>query len=210
MAVTPLTLPRGAGAPDRPSIGTATLAALLLGSLAAGIGSAWALMGETPPIGVVRVGVWEAYPRLGGADVDPYGRVLLARAPHLPLAAGEGLQLTAAADEAGQSLTGRCRYRISGATLPSRGWTLTVVNRSGRPFAGQRASALGDADLVVPENGRVEIIASAAAASGNWLRLPAGERVGLVLRFYDTPLSAGVGQLPPSALPRIERLDCAG
>jgi hypothetical protein len=209
MARTPLAMPRGQrfSAPGA-GMRARTAAMLVVASLAAGVGSAWSLMGETPPFGAVDVGAWTTYPRLGSSEVDPYSRAILARAAHLPLSTGEGVAFVAFADDAGRSLTGLCRYRISGRTLPSRGWTLTVTGTDGRALPGPRAATLTDADLVTDESGLIEVRASAAVASGAWLRLPQGERFGLILRFYDTPLSASAAQLAPGALPAIARETC--
>lgn len=182
--------------------------ALVLCSLAAGIGSGWALLGERPPFGGVHLGPWQSFPRIGSSDVDPYGRAILARGPHLPLAAGEGIQLIAQSDSTNAALESRCSYRISGATLPSRGWTLTVADQSNRALTGKDAAALSDADLITSENGQIRITASAMVAPGTWLKLPDYGRFSLILRFYDTPSSAAIGQLQPNALPLIERLSC--
>jgi hypothetical protein len=181
---------------------------LVICALATGIGSGWALLGERPPFGAVRVGPWQSFPRIGSSDVDPYGRAILARGPHLPLAAGEGIQFLAQSDSSGSALDARCRYLIGGSTLPSRGWTLTVVGRSNRALAGQDAAALSDADLITDESAEVRLVASSTVAAGAWLRLPSEGRFGLIMRLYDTPSSAAIGQLPPGALPRIDRLSC--
>ena len=207
----PLTLPRRTRLdPVRPDLRTRYLIVLVLAALAAGIGSTWALLGEKPPVGGVHLGPWQSFPRLGSADVDPYGRAILARGPHLPLAVGEGIQLTAATDSTGAALSGSCRYRISGATLPSRGWTLVVANRASRPLTGADAPGLTDADVITDESGKLTITASPQVSSGNWLRLPQNSRFELILRFYDTPVSSSISQLDPAALPRIDRLSCEG
>jgi hypothetical protein len=207
----PLTLPRRTRLdPVRPDLRTRYLIVLVLAALATGIGSTWAVLGEKPPVGAVRLGPWQTFPRLGSADIDPYGRAILARGPHLPLAAGEGIQLSAATDSTGSSLSGSCRYRISGATLPSRGWTLVVANGASKPLTGADAAGLTDADIVTDESGKLTITASPAVSSGNWLRLPKQTRFELILRFYDTPVSSGISQLDPAALPRIDKLACEG
>lgn len=189
---------------------TRYLVILIIAALAAGIGSGWALLGERPPFGAVRLGPWQTFPRMGSSDVDPYGRAILARGPHLPLAQGEGVQLMAQTDIEGSALDARCQYRISGSTLPSRGWTLVLADSANRTLAGKYAAALSDADLLTDESGRLQITASATVAPGTWLRLPEEGRFGLILRFYDTPASASIGQLAANALPVIERLSCRG
>jgi len=205
----PLTLPRPSRLdPIRPDLRTRYLIVLVLAALAAGIGSTWAVLGEKPPVGAVKLGPWQSFPRLGSADIDPYGRAILARGPHLPLATGEGIQLNAATDSAGAALSGSCRYRISGTTLPSRGWTLVVANGASRPLTGTDAAGLTDADVLTDEAGKLSITASPQVSSGNWLRLPQQARFELILRFYDTPVSSSISQLDPAALPRIDRLAC--
>jgi hypothetical protein len=207
---TPLTISaKDARQGSRPDMKTRYLFVLVACSLLTGIGSGWALLGERPPFGAVHLGPWQSFPRIGSSDVDPYGRAMLARGPHIPIAVGEGIQFIAQSDSADEALDGRCRYRISGVTLPSRGWTLTVADRSNRALVGALAAAISDADMITDETGQLRITAAATVASGTWLKIPQDGRFGLILRFYDTPSSAAIGQLPASALPRIERVSCA-
>ncbi len=209
MARSPLTLSgKTTGALGNHTLRTRQVLLICVGALVAGIGSTMALLGERPPFGSVRIGPWQTFPRMGSAEVDPYGRAILARGPHLPLAAGEGILLAAHVDDRGEGLTGRCRYAISGMTLPSRGWTLAVVDPSDRVLTGPDAAVLSDADLILSESGQISITASPTVMPGNWLRLPAGERFGLAMRYYDSPMAASLGQLDASLLPRITRTGC--
>ncbi|MCX7341843.1 MAG: DUF1214 domain-containing protein [Hyphomicrobiales bacterium] len=187
---------------------TRSLAVIILLALIAGIGSTAVMLGERPPLGAYRLGPWQTFPRIGSSEVDPYGRALLARGPHLPLAVGEGIRLNARTDDAGAPLTGSCSYRVVGNSIPSRGWTLAVVDLADRALTGPDAAALSDADLVTSESADILITVSSRIAAGNWLRVPQAGRFGLVLRFYDTPLAASLGQLSPGFLPRIERIIC--
>jgi hypothetical protein len=207
MARAALVLP-AASAPRR-GFATRHVALCLVAALALGIGASLATLTGAPPVGRVEIGPWTTYPLLGSSDVDPYARALLVRQARLPLGLGEGLSFTATRDSAGGALDGGCRYRIEGATLPSRGWTLTVADRDGRALAGRDAASLTDASLLGDETGRIRIAAGSTALSGNWLRLPAGERFTLLLRFYDTPVSGGIAALDASALPAITVVSCA-
>jgi hypothetical protein len=204
----PLSLPRRGTSFSRPTRTRAAVLAVAAG-LALGIGTAWLSLGEEPPFGAVEVGPWKTWPRLGSIEVDPYSRAILARAPHLPLAAGEGLTFMAQRDSEGRALVATCRYRLSGSTLPSRGWTITVLDAGGRRPAGP-ARTISDADIFGEEGQPVSLVASTRIAAGPWLPLPQGGRFGLALRFYDTPLSANAAQLAQDALPRIDRLGCDG
>lgn len=180
-------------------------------ALGAGIGlaSAHYAVAHRPVVGLVKIGAWQTWPSSGGRDIDPYMRAYLARGVHLPLGAGEGVELVAEADDAGQELDGRCRYRISGTTPPTRAWTLTVNDLEGRVF-GPPVSRTGftDQEIVRDESGMIAIVAAAAVQPGNWLPLPGSRRFALRLRIYDTPLSGQAGELRPDMLPRISRVDC--
>jgi len=174
-----------------------------------GLGTAhWALAGR-PAIGRVEVGAWTAWPGSGSREVDPYMRAHLARGVHLPLGSGEGLELIAERDDAGQPLEGRCRYGLSGATPTTRGWTIGITDGDGLPFRlPLERTSFTDSEIVRPEDGGLAIIASAAAEAGNWLPLPASGRFQIRLRLYDTPISSQTGETRASNLPRITRVDC--
>ncbi|MEZ2405194.1 DUF1214 domain-containing protein [Bosea sp. RCC_152_1] len=184
--------------------------ATILG-LGAGLGlvsAHWAVAGR-PVVGKVEVGSWMAWPGSGSRDVDPYMRAYLARGVHLPIGAGEGLELIAERSDDGAPLEGRCRYRISGTIPTSRGWTLGVTDGAGRPFHLPLGRvSFTDSEIVRGEDGGLSITAAAAAQAGNWLPLPAGGRFQLRLRLYDTPVSSQTGETRAANLPRITRIDC--
>lgn len=179
---------------------------LLAGIL--GLGSAYAALGGRFPFEAVHVGPWTAWPRTGSQSIDPYARAILARGIHLPLGVGEGLALEATSDDEGRALDGRCRYSLRGTVPPARGWTLNV--EAGRRAAADERTGLADGEIIREENGRLAITLSASAAGGNWLPLPAGGRFSLVLRLYDTPVSATARELGRDMVPAITRLGCAG
>lgn len=180
-------------------------------ALGAGLGlaSAHYAVAERPFVGRAQIGAWTTWPKSGARDTDPYMRAYLARGVHLPLGAGEGLQLIAERDDAGQPLNGHCRYAITGLIPPARGWSLSVADPARRPLqlAVSRES-FTDAELVRDERGGLRIIAAATPEAGNWLPLPPSGRFQFRLRLYDTPISSHAGELRPEALPRISRMDC--
>lgn len=174
-----------------------------------GLASAQFAAADRPWIGKVEIGPWTAWPRGGARDVDPYMRAYLARGVHLPLGAGEGLELIAIRDDRGDALDGRCRYAVTGATPTTRGWTLAVTDMDGRPFRlPLERGGFSDAEIVRGEDGAMRIVASSDPQTGNWLPLPRGGRFQLRLRLYDTPISSQAGELRPAILPGIGRLDC--
>lgn len=174
-----------------------------------GLGTAhWALAGR-PAIGRVEVGAWTAWPGSGSREVDPYMRAHLARGVHLPLGSGEGLELIAERDDAGQPLEGRCRYGLSGATPTTRGWTIGITDGDGLPFRlPLERTSFTDSEIVRPEDGGLAIVAAATPEAGNWLPLPASGRFQIRLRLYDTPISSQTGETRATNLPRIARIDC--
>jgi hypothetical protein len=186
-----------------------TLAYVLTLGATLGFASAHYAVAGRPIFGKVEIGAWTSWPRSGGREIDPYMRAYLARGVHLPLGAGEGLELIADRDDAGRPLEGHCRYLVSGVTPPTRGWTLAVSDRDGHPFSLPLARAgFSDAEIVRDESGGMRIIAAATTEAGNWLPLPAGGPFQFRLRLYDTPISSHAAELRPEALPRIARTDC--
>lgn len=180
-------------------------------ALGAGLGlaSAHYAVAERPVVGRAQIGAWTTWPKSGARDSDPYMRAYLARGVHLPLGAGEGLLLIAERDDAGQPLDGRCRYGVSGAVPPARGWSLTVADPARRPLQLAVArESFSHAEIVRDERGSLRIIAAATPEAGNWLPLPPSGRFLFLLRLYDTPISSHAGELRPEALPRISRVDC--
>lgn len=180
-------------------------------ALGAGLGlvSARYAVAERPWFGRTQVGAWTSWPSSGARDVDPYMRAYLARGVHLPLGAGEGLELIAGEDNAGQPLDARCRYLVSGATPPARGWSLGVADPRGRPLQSRiERGSFTDAEIVRGERGGMRIVLAATPEAGNWLPLPAAGRFQLRLRLYDTPISSHAAELRPDTLPRIARIDC--
>lgn len=185
------------------------LAYVILLGAGLGLASAHLAIAGRPPLGMVEIGAWRAWPGSGGRSIDPYMRAYLARGVHLPLGAGEGLELIAERDDDGHALDGRCRYRLSGATPTTRGWTVSVTDKDGLPFRLPLArNGFTDAEVVREESGALRIAASSTPEVGNWLPLPTSGRFQLQLRLYDTPISSQAGETRPESLPRIERIDC--
>jgi hypothetical protein len=179
--------------------------ALLLGLWSA----YWAVSGDYP-FGQVRAGAWQATPRVGSREADPYARAVVARSAEIPLAIGEGLTLTATGDDQGRPLDTRCTYRVGPATPQARYWTLTLYDEEGRPVSSElQRSGFTSAEVLRDVEGRFSIVIARDPMPGNWLRMPERGRPGLALRLYDTPVAAGTAALDPRTLPTIERLDCA-
>ena len=168
----------------------------------------WAVSGN-PPFGQVRAGPWQATPRIGSREADPYTRAVVARSAEIPLGTGEGLTLTATGDDAGRPLDARCAYRVGSVTPQARYWTLTLYDGEGRPVTSElQRSGFTSAEVIRDAEGRFSVAISREPMPGNWLRMPESGRPRLALRLYDTPVAAGTAALDARMLPSIERLEC--
>lgn len=182
---------------------------LALGAVT-GLGSAWSMVGERLPFQRMRAGVWEAYPRLGAPDSDPYARAAMTQRTHLPLGLGEGLAFSAREDESGEALNSRCAYTLAGFVPPSRGWTLSLARLDG-PLVAAPGDRIGfsDAELTRTEDGAFTLHLSRSATAGDWLPLPDIGAFRIVLRLYDTPVSGTASELRAGDLPGLKRGACS-
>lgn len=188
---------------------------LLKAILAAAAGLAFGLwvtrvmLANGGPFNAVKIGAWSVATKGGAVDADPYTRASLARSGEIPLALGEGLQLVARADDAGRALEPRCVYRVGPRAPTARYWTLSVVDRRGFPIENPAGRyVLRSSEILRRAGGEFSIYVSSSAHAGNWLPVGAPGPFSLVLRLYDSPLSATVGGIEKNAAPEIAREGC--
>jgi hypothetical protein len=181
--------------------------ALLL-ALGLGLGSAYWAMNGNPPFGSLRLGPWQAWPKLGSPEADPYMRAIIARRGDVPLATGEGLGFTATTDSEGRALDAGCSYSIGSVAPSARLWTLTLYDRDGRlPVTELGRRSFTSAEVVRDTQDRFTIVLSRNVQPGNWLQLPASGSFAVSLRLYDPPGAAGAN-LEETDFPAIQRLEC--
>ncbi len=185
------------------------LLALLI-AVSTGLGATWLAVGRGHGFERVKLGSWSAWPRAGSPDADPYARAIIARTGEIPLSLGEGLALEASRDDAADPLIGRCTYAVSGELPQTRLWTLTAYNKDGyfRENSAKRYS-FTSSEIVRNAAGQFEIILSAEVKPGNWLPVHLSEPIILILRLYDTPLSASAAQIDRQFVPRIQKKGCS-
>ncbi len=154
-----------------------------------GLGSTWFALTRNVAFGALSLGAWKAYPRSGTVGIDPYARAAIARNGELPIGIGDGISFTAAVDDAGHPLDGRCDVNLRGTTPPARFFTLTLYTPSGQLVANSLdRHGLTSQELIRDPNGDFAVTISPRARPGNWLPTGGIERYVLVLRFYDTSL----------------------
>jgi hypothetical protein len=159
--------------------------------------------------GSVQAGSWTAWPKSGAADADPYARAVIARTGEVPLGQAEGISFVAGQDDNGVPLRAQCVYRIAGNVPAARYWTLTVLSPNGWLTANvAKRYGLTSAEIYRRFDGQFEIFASRSVHSGNWLPMGVADRFILMLRLYDTSVSATVSALDNASMPHISRLSC--
>jgi hypothetical protein len=155
-----------------------------------------------------RIGPWTTGTDFGTAKASTYTRAAMALHGLLALPAREARYYTAAQDDAGRPLDGRCRYRIAGGEAGGAWWSLTLYGRDG--FLVRNAAniwSVGSASLPPAERQGWTILAAPDPQPGRWLPTGGIDRFELTLRVY-LPADGGSGSLKREQLPRIERIAC--
>lgn len=184
--------------------GSAMIGGLALGLLATAI-SLNSGYGFNP----LRAGPWTAWPAVGGADIDPYARAVIARSGEAPLGRDQGLVFIATDDSSGAPLDGACEYRIVDPMPAARFWTLSLATPMGALIDNPTGRyGFSSVDILRREGGAFEIAVARNARAGNWLSPGEARRFVVALRLYDTPLDTGA-RADPDSFPRIVKLTCA-
>jgi hypothetical protein len=177
--------------------------------VALGLGATYYSVARGFGYGAVRAGPWTAWPRSGSTDIDPYARAALSRTAEVPLGLAEGLAFRAERDSAGGLLDPRCLYRVSGPLPPARFWTLSVATKEGYVIANPAGRyGFTSAEILRRAGGDYTIAVAREVQPGNWLPLGATDRFVLVLRLYDSPVSATASAIAADTMPAIEQAGC--
>ena len=187
----------------------AVLVALVLGALL-GLGLTRASLQRDSRLGATRVGAWWVAPRVGTPEIDPYHRARFARSGEIPMTVGQGIAFQAVRDDAGRLLDLTCSYRLAGDVPRARFWTLGAVDGVGSPLpnAAERLAFTSD-EVLRGVDGRFTVALSPDVQPGNWLPLTGRGRFVLVLRLYDTAVTAvAAHDLRTLTVPSIEREGC--
>jgi hypothetical protein len=189
---------------------------LLVGSLisfiiaaALGLGLTWLALSRGTAFGAMSIGAWNAWPRTGTIEIDPYARAALARSGELPIASGDGLAFFARSDDEGRALDGRCDVTLEGITPTARFWTITLYDPDGRlvPNASNRYGFTSQ-EIVRRADGSFEIVVAPRARAVNWLPTGGAERYVLVLRLYDSPVGVARGAAREVPMPALAARGC--
>ncbi len=159
--------------------------------------------------GAVRAGPWTGWPKAGSPDIDPYARALLARTGSIPLGTGEGISFVARTDSSGARLDPACDYVLRGPMPPARYWTLSVFTPNGALIENPaKRYGFTSAEILRAADHPAEIILASAAQPGNWLPTATTSPYVVVLRLYDSVLSATAASLDSTTMPQLVRGLC--
>jgi hypothetical protein len=191
---------------------------LLIGTLFAlavaafvGLGLTYYALSRGAAFGALSIDSWDAFPKTGTVDADPYARASIARSGRLPIALGDGVSFTVQEDDDGKALDGRCDVVLSGITPTARYWTLTLYNMEG----GLVANSVGRYGFTSEEiarraDGTFELVVSPRANPGNWLPTGGIERYELILRLYDTAVGVSTKAGREVPMPGVLTKTCPG
>lgn len=186
------------------------LALTIVAGLAVGAGSAaWSM--KRGGLSGVGAGGWYGNSVTGSVDADPWTRARVALTGLLAMNKSQAIYFTTNVDAAGARLREDCRYRVAGAALPARWWSVTV-------YADDDYLPLNDDDALSFDATEVK-----PDAAGQWTALVAPQRAGegawassrkagdysLTLRLYQPGKSAqdDYASIP---MPSVTRIDCGG
>jgi hypothetical protein len=183
---------------------------LALGIAAAvGLGMTWITLTRGVAYGGVTIGAWTAWPKNGTSGIDPYAKAMVARTGELPVGSGDGVAFHARADDAGQTLDGRCDVLVSGTTPQARFWTMTLYDPEGRLVANSvQRHGFTSHEIIRKADGSFDMTVGPRVRPGNWLPTGGVERYVLVLRLYDTPVGVATQTGRDAPMPAVARRSC--
>ena len=182
--------------------------AIALVGLVLGLASAALVLWIGFEKGSITSGRWKTNLSSGSQEAGMYTRARVALFGLLALKKEESIYFVATADSQGGALSGDCVYRLEGADMPARWWTLTaygpdsyLIANTARIYSVSKSRVQRDAD------GRFTIRVSAQQEQGNWLPVQAGRRFDLTARLYnpDPSVYAAPGAV---VLPAIVKERC--
>lgn len=194
---------------------TYSLSAVL--GIALGLSSALYLAGLWPgtnplDFGDIEIDGWRSDFKIGSEAAAPYTRARVARHGLLGLAKSEAVYFTRTTDNEGAALREACTYRLTGGSMPSLWWSITLYDgESMLPDNNDMALSV-DATSIASDAPMWEALISSARPNDatNWISSRGAQTFDLTLRLYvpsDALLAEPQASLTP---PVIERVACEG
>jgi hypothetical protein len=157
----------------------------------------------------MEAGPWTGWPRSEASDIDPYSRAILAYSGKRTLSESGAMSFVAHGDSDGAEFNPACDYLLKGEIPSARYWTLTLLSPAGDLIANPAdRQGFTSSELLRANDGQLEITLSRHARPGNWLPLGRASKFILVLRFYDSELSAPAAALDAAHMPVLVKGRC--
>jgi hypothetical protein len=185
------------------------LSALIVG-LGLGLGSAFWVVERRAGFDGVTVQGWTNNPLAGSTAADPYTRAAIARHGLLALKPTETVYFSRNRDQAGEPLSADCTYKIEGAALPARWWSLTLYDQSGYLARNTDAAFSLDATRIsLDTTGRwAGEIGATRGAAANWLSTREAGAFSVLIRLYN-PDPKAIANPETIPFPTIVRTACS-
>lgn len=182
-------------------------AALFLGAVLLGLGSAWWVLKKAPLFQqTVQVGAWKANLFTGSVDAGMYTRAAVALNAFLALERAETMYFMATHDDAGQALRAQCNYRVTGVPPAARWWSVTAYADDLFLFdAPNSQHSLNGSTAQLDAQGRFALQTGPQQTGGaHWLPTPGQRGLVLILRLYnpEPSLQASPSSMAPPTIVR--------
>ena len=176
-----------------------------------GIGSSWYMVEQGSRLTTENIGPWVTWTNAARADADPYTRAHYARLGALLMSADVAQNYVARADSEGTRLHSACDYEITGHSIATHWWSITVFDDRGSliPNLANRYTFTSDTMAVNPD-GTFTVALSRDARPGNWLPVGGAGRVTVAFSMIDYGMQtvATDAEMRQKLLPLIKKSSC--
>lgn len=153
-------------------------------------------------------GPWRTNLSAGSVNANLYERAAIAVAGLYALEKEETIYYTAFTDSSGETLDGRCDYRMTGQPFAARWWSLTLYGADHYLVDNSATLYSRHAGNLEFESDHSYVIAiSSQTQPHNWLPAPATGAFSITLRLYN-PQAVIRDDLAGTPLPNIKREMC--
>lgn len=157
----------------------------------------------------IRIGPWSTGRDIGTADADMKTRAIVALRGLLALPKEEARYFTAATDSAGEPLSGKCTYTLTGGAIEARWWSITLYDRQGWLIANRwNRHSIGSARLPATATGAWSLTVAPGGTEGLWIPTATDGPFELTLRTYR-PSGTLASDPARVTLPTITKGECA-
>lgn len=156
-------------------------------------------------------GTWLYSDKIGAAAASDVERARVALGGPLGLSAKEAVYFVATHDDDGAPLRSQCKYRVTGPTIDTRWWSLTLYDSITQHYVPNVDNRSSWNSVSVPrsDDGTWIVNVAPTPQDASWLpsQQTPDQNFELMLRVYN-PSDATRARLPNIELPIVERVSC--